>query len=407
MELRIELEDQDLPDDEIDQRVNQLRQELKSRREQNPTGSQSADNTPSYSAKGYDPVHAKSLRPSDVHRLAAAKEKEMTKFASALGVRSDYRPGEAFEDDYRERQRARRAAERQAQRQEREERKSQYRAQREAHARARQEQADEQKRHRREERPEHLSRFSTRDREATRRPPSPIREGDEPAHHPSALLKRRLDLDSRPRRGAGAQSEFELDAELDALAVERARARAHDAKSVSPRPLPLEGREAHPDQVTERKVTHSPSRSDESPRSPSPDRRSPDAALSSRGHARSRTGTGSRSLSSSPTRSRSRSRSLSRSRFDSRSRLPSRSLPRSRSGSFTGSYTPSSSRSASPVSPSPEADAGRHGGQRRGSVDARAGGSPAHVRSYQSHSPSPPRSRSPSPRADDSRPRRY
>lgn len=93
MELRIQLEDDHLSEDEIEKRVTELRAQ-----QANPTLTRTPASS-SASASVYDPKQAKTLRSSDVHRLAAAKDQEMQRFASALGMRDDYRPGEAFEDD--------------------------------------------------------------------------------------------------------------------------------------------------------------------------------------------------------------------------------------------------------------------------------------------------------------------
>lgn len=107
MELRIQLEnEEELPDEEIDARVAALREDL-----QSTTG-----------PRVHNAAEAKPLRSSDVHRLVAAKDREMQRFASALGMRDDYRPGEAFEDDYADRQRIRRQEEKEARKRERHER---------------------------------------------------------------------------------------------------------------------------------------------------------------------------------------------------------------------------------------------------------------------------------------------
>ena len=48
------------------------------------------------------PTSAKSLKPSDTHALAAAKKSELNKMAAALGTRSDYTEGDAFNREKQE-----------------------------------------------------------------------------------------------------------------------------------------------------------------------------------------------------------------------------------------------------------------------------------------------------------------
>ena len=54
----------------------------------------------------------RSLKPSDRHGIAAAKKEELSKMARALGTRSDYTEGEAFDREKQEELRLRRMAER-------------------------------------------------------------------------------------------------------------------------------------------------------------------------------------------------------------------------------------------------------------------------------------------------------
>jgi len=76
LELQDKLEEQGLDEDEIEKKVAILRKELMSR-------------TPA----GQD---VKSLKPHQIHDLAAAKEKEMEKVRRAFGIREDYVEGDAF-----------------------------------------------------------------------------------------------------------------------------------------------------------------------------------------------------------------------------------------------------------------------------------------------------------------------
>ena len=54
----------------------------------------------------------RSLKPSDRHGMAAAKKEELNKMARALGTRSDYTEGEAFDREKQEELKLRRQAER-------------------------------------------------------------------------------------------------------------------------------------------------------------------------------------------------------------------------------------------------------------------------------------------------------
>lgn len=87
IELQDELEEQGVPDDQIEERVSALRKELQAR------------NT---SAR---PSHqeAKNLRPSDTHALGAAKRAETAKMERALRIHSDYQEGESFQPEVQER----------------------------------------------------------------------------------------------------------------------------------------------------------------------------------------------------------------------------------------------------------------------------------------------------------------
>ena len=68
-------------DEEIEEEVSRLRTSL------------------SATKGGYTHDEAKAMRPSDVHARAAAKAKELDNFGKALGIRSDYQTGQAFDRD--------------------------------------------------------------------------------------------------------------------------------------------------------------------------------------------------------------------------------------------------------------------------------------------------------------------
>ncbi|KAG6878263.1 hypothetical protein C0993_010035 [Termitomyces sp. T159_Od127] len=93
LELQLELEDKGVDEDEIEQKVGILRAELLKNL---------AALAPS----------AKSLKASDTHGLALAKKNELSRMARALGTRSDYQEGDAFDKEKQDEIRIRKQAER-------------------------------------------------------------------------------------------------------------------------------------------------------------------------------------------------------------------------------------------------------------------------------------------------------
>ncbi|KAG5646444.1 hypothetical protein DXG03_003494 [Asterophora parasitica] len=93
LELQLKLEDEEVPEDEIEEQVSALRAELLRNL---------AALTPS----------AKNLKSSDTHGLALAKKTELSKMARAFGTRTDYQEGEAFDREKQEEIKLRRQAER-------------------------------------------------------------------------------------------------------------------------------------------------------------------------------------------------------------------------------------------------------------------------------------------------------
>ncbi|PWN42248.1 cwf21-domain-containing protein [Ceraceosorus guamensis] len=95
LELQVELEDKGLSEEDIERQVSDLRTSLLRNLSVAPTRAE-----------------AKQLRPSDVHKLQAAKEVESSKFQRALGVSADYREGDAFNPEVQERRKLERIEER-------------------------------------------------------------------------------------------------------------------------------------------------------------------------------------------------------------------------------------------------------------------------------------------------------
>jgi len=76
LELQDKLEEEGLDEDEIEKKVEQLRQEL--------------------TKQAHVPQDVKSLKPHQIHDLAAAKEKEMEKIRRAFQIDENYVEGDAF-----------------------------------------------------------------------------------------------------------------------------------------------------------------------------------------------------------------------------------------------------------------------------------------------------------------------
>ncbi|EED84694.1 predicted protein, partial [Postia placenta Mad-698-R] len=112
LELQLDLEEKGLEEDEIEKQVDELRVKLLANL--NALGS-----------------NAKNLKPSDTHGIAAAKKEELSKLARALGTRSDYTEGEAFDREKQEELKIRRMAEREDRERQREEEREKMRAQKE------------------------------------------------------------------------------------------------------------------------------------------------------------------------------------------------------------------------------------------------------------------------------------
>ncbi|TRM68384.1 cwf21 domain-containing protein, partial [Schizophyllum amplum] len=93
LELQLRLEDEEVPEDDIEAQVSALREKLLA---------DMAALAPS----------AKNLKPSDTHAIAAAKKVELDKMARALGTRRDYVEGAAFDREKQEEEKIKRLQER-------------------------------------------------------------------------------------------------------------------------------------------------------------------------------------------------------------------------------------------------------------------------------------------------------
>ncbi|KAJ1020990.1 hypothetical protein NDA13_005619 [Ustilago tritici] len=103
MELRVQLEDDDVEEDEIESQVSALREKLmaESEREKEP----SVKVGPSREEGG-------KLRQGETHKLLQAKQADDRRLASALGMESGYREGDAFDRELQERKKQERVEER-------------------------------------------------------------------------------------------------------------------------------------------------------------------------------------------------------------------------------------------------------------------------------------------------------
>ncbi|KAF8268287.1 hypothetical protein EI94DRAFT_1785995 [Lactarius quietus] len=149
LELQLELEDKDFEEDEIERQVTALRERLLSMLP--------------------PPIAAKGLKPSDTHALAAAKKVELDRMAAAIGARSDYTEGDAFNKEKQEELRQKRVIEREERNQRREEERKRLSEQKEKWA---QERREKERLRRREE---DMKRRERRSRSPVRRdmPPPP------------------------------------------------------------------------------------------------------------------------------------------------------------------------------------------------------------------------------------------
>lgn len=109
MELRIELEEKDVAEDEVERQIADLRARLTSMNA----------NQGLKSLGGYSRKEAKALRPSDTHAWGAAKASETENLSRALGIRQGYQEGDAFDRELQERQKLERIEERRRRDQER------------------------------------------------------------------------------------------------------------------------------------------------------------------------------------------------------------------------------------------------------------------------------------------------
>eukprot|EP00039_Didymoeca_costata_P033391 m.42115 g.42115 ORF g.42115 m.42115 type:complete len:222 (-) comp9847_c0_seq1:24-689(-) len=93
-ELEEKMEEQGYPEDEIEEKIAELRKELTAKQE----------------------AARKKLRPTDTHEMAEARERRNQIASEAFGISKDYKPGEAFDEEKQAEKRAIRQESRQRRR---------------------------------------------------------------------------------------------------------------------------------------------------------------------------------------------------------------------------------------------------------------------------------------------------
>ncbi|KAB5593406.1 Pre-mRNA-splicing factor [Ceratobasidium theobromae] len=270
LELQLELEENNIPEEDIEREVSKLREEL--------TASMTS-------------APAEILKPTDTHGMALAKKEELNKMARALGTSADYVEGDAFNREKQEEVRRQRAVEREEKerireenRLKREEDKKRWEAERKERDRLRRRQEDQARKERESRMPpppppgrgrdddSHRRRSPPRDYSPRRRDRSPPRRrSPSPYERRSYQSRRSRSPPRRPRR--------------DSRSPPRRTARSPSPSRGSRSPSPhRRGRSPSP------APRDSPPRGRSNTRSPSPKRarsRSSESAMSVSGSERS------------------------------------------------------------------------------------------------------------------------
>ncbi|TFY79207.1 hypothetical protein EWM64_g4803 [Hericium alpestre] len=183
LELQLQLEDEEVDGEVIEKQVVELRERL---------------------LKTMVPVSSgKSLKPSDTHAIAAAKKAELSKMAAALGTRSDYIEGDAFDREKQEEQRLKRMVQREERDQQREEERKRMQEQKEKWELERKERDRLRRREEDKRRKEMEERRKNHDDDDDRRrmpPPPPLSLGRDRDRGPPRDYRDRRSR-SPPRRG--------------------------------------------------------------------------------------------------------------------------------------------------------------------------------------------------------------
>ncbi|KAL5640896.1 hypothetical protein ACGC1H_001394 [Rhizoctonia solani] len=271
LELQLELEDNNIPEENIQEEVSKLREKLM------------AEMTKA-------PISAKDLKPTDTHGMALAKKEELNKMAQALGTSRDYVEGDAFNREKQEELRRQRAIERE----ENDRRREESRLKREEENKRREAERREQDRLRRRREDQ-----ARRERESRMPPPPPPGRGrDDDSRRrspPRDYSPRRRDR-SPPRRRSPSPYSRRTQYSRRSRSPRRRDSRSPSPRRISRSPSPKRARDSRSPSPPRRRRSPSPRRN-ESPargradsRSPSPKRtrsKSVESAMSVSGDERS------------------------------------------------------------------------------------------------------------------------
>ncbi|KAF8680532.1 Aminotransferase [Rhizoctonia solani] len=253
LELQLELEENNIPEENIEAEVSKLREQLMASMTSVPTS-------------------GKNLKPNDTHGMALAKKTELDKMARALGTSSSYVEGDAFNREKQEELRRQRAVEREENdrrreelRQKRDEENKRRDAERREQDRLRRRREDQARRERESRMPPPPPPGRGRDDDARRSPPrdySPRRRDRSPPRRrsPSPYSRRaRYSRRSRsPRRDSRSPRRRDSRSPSPVRRASRSPSpkRDRDSRSASP---PRRRRSPSPDSPRGRPESRSPS----------------------------------------------------------------------------------------------------------------------------------------------------
>ncbi|KAF8761540.1 Aminotransferase [Rhizoctonia solani] len=241
LELQLELEENNIPEENIEAEVSKLREQLMASMTSVPTS-------------------GKNLKPNDTHGMALAKKTELDKMARALGTSSSYVEGDAFNREKQEELRRQRAVERE----ENDRRREELRQKRDEENKRRDAERREQDRLRRRREDQ-----ARRERESRMPPPPPPgrgRDGDARRSPPRDYSPRGLAIPeiTSPRRDSRSPRRRDSRSPSPVRRASRSPSpkRDRDSRSASP---PRRRRSPSPDSPRGRPESRSPS-----PNAPAP-----------------------------------------------------------------------------------------------------------------------------------------
>ncbi|KAG8795139.1 RNA-splicing factor [Ceratobasidium sp. 428] len=266
LELQLELEENNIPEEDIEREVSKLREKL------------TATITSAL------PTSAKNIKASDTHGLAAAKKEELSKMARALGTSANYVEGDAFNREKQEELRHQRAAERE----EKDRRRDEMRLKREEDSKRWEAERKERDRLRRRQEDQ-----ARREREARMPPPQSGRGRDGDSYRrsppPRDYSPRRRDRSPPRRRSPSPYSRRAYSSRRSRSPPPRRRVERSPSRENSPpprrsvrSPSPRRGRDSRSASPPRRKPSSSPARDNSPPPRGRQDSRSPSPKRSAR-----------------------------------------------------------------------------------------------------------------------------